>query len=267
MTDSKDPSAGSAFQRLALAGFKAWVRLVDDIDPALTTHETVVAVTTTQRFQRVLDFHSANPGLADTSPTEKHMITQHRFQTGPMPYARRGGSHSTARYRAGADHTHLLVARSAGVKHAIHRRTSVGISKGRRGHCTPERCISVMNCTAGRGRSALVADPVHCPFGACSASLARKSGSKVWLESLARKSGSKVWLENLAAGRSISTSLAARSCQGKWINYVPETATLVGAAQPQFAGPVRWPSSLAQFAGPVRWPKLDDRQVLSQLQA
>jgi hypothetical protein len=45
-----------------LAGFKTAIGLIDDIDPALPTHQTVVAVPATQGFQGVADFHD-NLGL------------------------------------------------------------------------------------------------------------------------------------------------------------------------------------------------------------
>jgi hypothetical protein len=41
----------------ALAGFEAAIGLVDDVDAALAPHQPVVAVSGTQRFQRVTDFH------------------------------------------------------------------------------------------------------------------------------------------------------------------------------------------------------------------
>jgi hypothetical protein len=40
-----------------LARLEAALHLVDHIDPALAADQTVVAVTTAQRFQRVTDFH------------------------------------------------------------------------------------------------------------------------------------------------------------------------------------------------------------------
>ena len=43
--------------RLSLPGLEALLRLVDDIDAALATHEAVVAMTVTQGFQRITDFH------------------------------------------------------------------------------------------------------------------------------------------------------------------------------------------------------------------
>ena len=43
--------------RLALTGFKAALRLVDDVDAALTAHDTAIAVTLLERAERVLDFH------------------------------------------------------------------------------------------------------------------------------------------------------------------------------------------------------------------
>jgi hypothetical protein len=40
-----------------LARLEAALNLVDDVNPALAADQTVVAVTTTQRFQRVTDLH------------------------------------------------------------------------------------------------------------------------------------------------------------------------------------------------------------------
>lgn len=37
--------------RLALTGFKAWLRLVDDVYAAFTAHNTTVAVTLLQRAE------------------------------------------------------------------------------------------------------------------------------------------------------------------------------------------------------------------------
>jgi hypothetical protein len=42
---------------LSLPGLEALLRLVDDIDAALATHEAVVAMTVAQGFQRITDFH------------------------------------------------------------------------------------------------------------------------------------------------------------------------------------------------------------------
>ena len=42
----------------ALTGLEAGIGLIDDVNAAFATHETVVAMTTTQGFQRVTDFHS-----------------------------------------------------------------------------------------------------------------------------------------------------------------------------------------------------------------
>jgi hypothetical protein len=41
----------------ALARLEAAVGLVDDIDPALAPHDTVVAVAAAQGFQGITDFH------------------------------------------------------------------------------------------------------------------------------------------------------------------------------------------------------------------
>ena len=40
-----------------LARLEAALNLVDDVNPALAADQAVVAVTTTQRFQRVTDLH------------------------------------------------------------------------------------------------------------------------------------------------------------------------------------------------------------------
>jgi hypothetical protein len=48
---------GSRRRSLALASFEAPVRLIDDVDAAFTPHDTIIAVATTQRFQRITDFH------------------------------------------------------------------------------------------------------------------------------------------------------------------------------------------------------------------
>ena len=42
---------------LSLPGLEALLRLVDDIDASLATHEAVVAMTVAQGFQRITDFH------------------------------------------------------------------------------------------------------------------------------------------------------------------------------------------------------------------
>ena len=41
----------------ALAGFKATIGLVDDVDAALPAHQTIVAVPAAQGFQGVTNFH------------------------------------------------------------------------------------------------------------------------------------------------------------------------------------------------------------------
>src|SRR5271154_4730416 len=48
---------------LALTGLEALLRLVDDIDAALATHEAVVAMTVAQGFQRITDFHGRHQGF------------------------------------------------------------------------------------------------------------------------------------------------------------------------------------------------------------
>lgn len=44
---------------LALACFKLAVRLIDDVEAALTAHNPIFPVTTPQRFQRISNFHNA----------------------------------------------------------------------------------------------------------------------------------------------------------------------------------------------------------------
>ena len=51
------PNRAADGQASALAGFVARVGLVDDVDPALATHELAVAVTRLQRLQGAADFH------------------------------------------------------------------------------------------------------------------------------------------------------------------------------------------------------------------
>jgi len=42
---------------LALAGFEAWVDLVDHVKAAFTAHDTAVFVALGQRLERIADFH------------------------------------------------------------------------------------------------------------------------------------------------------------------------------------------------------------------
>jgi hypothetical protein len=46
----------------ALAGFETAIGLVDDVDPALPAHQTIIAVPAAQGFQGVTNFHD-NLGL------------------------------------------------------------------------------------------------------------------------------------------------------------------------------------------------------------
>jgi hypothetical protein len=52
-----EPAKGRFRDKSALARLEAALDLVDHIDPALAADQTVVAMTTTQRFQRVTDLH------------------------------------------------------------------------------------------------------------------------------------------------------------------------------------------------------------------
>src|SRR3954468_550747 len=49
----------------ALTGLEAALHLVDHVDPALAADQTVVAVATAQRLQRVTDLHGTNPGCLE----------------------------------------------------------------------------------------------------------------------------------------------------------------------------------------------------------
>src|SRR5262245_62069477 len=46
-----------AAPKSALAGLKAAIGLVDDVDPALPAHQTIIAVPAAQGFQGITDFH------------------------------------------------------------------------------------------------------------------------------------------------------------------------------------------------------------------
>jgi hypothetical protein len=41
----------------ALTGLKAAIGLIDDVDPALPAHQTIIAVPAAQGFQGIADFH------------------------------------------------------------------------------------------------------------------------------------------------------------------------------------------------------------------
>jgi len=51
----------------ALTSLEAWVLLVDDVDAALAANQTVVAVTSLKRFERVLDLHFSGPQFGGLS--------------------------------------------------------------------------------------------------------------------------------------------------------------------------------------------------------
>jgi hypothetical protein len=57
--DQASISLQSSFDqaRSALTGLEAALNLVDHVNPALAADQTVVAMATTQRFQRVTDLH------------------------------------------------------------------------------------------------------------------------------------------------------------------------------------------------------------------
>jgi hypothetical protein len=50
--------------RSALTSLEARVRLVDDVDAALATNQTVFAVTGLQRLERILDLHFPDPQVS-----------------------------------------------------------------------------------------------------------------------------------------------------------------------------------------------------------
>jgi hypothetical protein len=46
-----------AAAKSALTGLKAAIGLIDDVDPALPAHQTIIAVPAAQGFQGITDFH------------------------------------------------------------------------------------------------------------------------------------------------------------------------------------------------------------------
>ena len=46
-----------AAPKSALTSFKAAIGLIDDVDPAFSAHQTIIAVPAAQGFQRITDFH------------------------------------------------------------------------------------------------------------------------------------------------------------------------------------------------------------------
>jgi hypothetical protein len=55
--DATGKTARKISDASTLARLEAALHLVDHVNPALAADQTVVAVTTAQRFQRVTDFH------------------------------------------------------------------------------------------------------------------------------------------------------------------------------------------------------------------
>jgi hypothetical protein len=51
-----------AAPKSALTGLKAAIGLIDDVDPALSAHQAIIAVPAAQGFQGIADFHD-NLGL------------------------------------------------------------------------------------------------------------------------------------------------------------------------------------------------------------
>ena len=77
---------------LALASFKAWVHLVDDVNPAFTANQTVCAVTAFQGLKGVLDFHRTIPSIPGSARGEpiKNSVpqaTRTKSEAGLMPIA------------------------------------------------------------------------------------------------------------------------------------------------------------------------------------
>src|SRR5450631_2173747 len=95
----------------ALAGLKAGIGLIDDVDAALAPNNLVVPVTGAQRFQGVTDFHDLalfkGCGFIGTLPapvnaTSPPVVTAIGVRYGPHPEAK---SHAT-QYRPLSDHTY-----------------------------------------------------------------------------------------------------------------------------------------------------------------
>jgi hypothetical protein len=57
VNDGAIACSGSRRLHLALTGFEAPVRLIDDVDAALAAHDAIIAMPAAQRFQRITDFH------------------------------------------------------------------------------------------------------------------------------------------------------------------------------------------------------------------
>jgi hypothetical protein len=53
----RDGTGAVRRRKSALAGLKAAIGLIDDVDPALPAHQTIIAVPAAQGFQGIADFH------------------------------------------------------------------------------------------------------------------------------------------------------------------------------------------------------------------
>jgi hypothetical protein len=53
----RDGTGAVRRRKSALTGLKAAIGLIDDVDPALSAHQTIVAVPAAQGFQGIADFH------------------------------------------------------------------------------------------------------------------------------------------------------------------------------------------------------------------
>jgi hypothetical protein len=69
-----------------LPGFVAPLRLVDDVDTALATHEAIVAMAVAQGFQRITDFHDSHQKVfpRGASPLAANQGGARMPQTKPM---------------------------------------------------------------------------------------------------------------------------------------------------------------------------------------
>src|ERR1700722_19178980 len=65
--------------RLTLPRLVALLRLVDDVDATLATHEAVVAMAVTQRFQRITDFHDITRRSSREGRTHRRIMRRRSY--------------------------------------------------------------------------------------------------------------------------------------------------------------------------------------------
>jgi hypothetical protein len=76
---------------LALPGLEALLRLVNDIDAALATHEAVVAMAVTQGFQRITDFHDITKRSSRAGVNPRRMKMNALYASNRRPDQERAG--------------------------------------------------------------------------------------------------------------------------------------------------------------------------------